>query len=458
MNLDVELSRLRFLSRCLSLTRTSREYGGATDVLAFSDRSAAAHEHLDFGVVRRSGFDSMAVSLRALEIVHEFHLRPVRLRPILECVGVRPIVGFASFNFRSKALLMTPYKQRLNPYVRRMAEDMQVRNLADSTIDAYTYHVDKFCHYFGKPADQLGLEEIRQYQLYLVNEKKASWSSFNQAVCGLRFLYEVTLTKPWAVRHIPFGKRPKKLPAVLSDQEASQLLQCVKHPKHRAVLLICYAAGLRLSEATHLRVADIDGQRAQIRITNGKGRKERVVPVSPRLLQELREYWKLQQPRNYLFPGKTPDVPLSGTTIQKACKLAVAQAGITKQTTPHTLRHSYATGMLEAGVDLLTISKLLGHSSFITTMIYLHVRRQHFDRSPSPIDWLPVRQCPQWAERPEAPSAKTPDTSTPPSTPPVTEHTVEEESPRIQTPPRPTPPQRRTSGRRPSKRPRRGRE
>ena len=119
-------------------------------------------------------------------------------------------------------------------------------------------------------------------------QKKASWSSFNQAVCGLRFLYEVTLAKPWVVRHIPFGKRPKKLPTVVSDQEASGLLQCVKNPKHRAVLLTCYAAGLRLSEATHLRVCDIDGQRAQIRITNGKGRKERDVPVSPRLLQELR--------------------------------------------------------------------------------------------------------------------------------------------------------------------------
>jgi integrase/recombinase XerD len=178
---------------------------------------------------------------------------------------------------------MTPYQRRLNPDIRRMAEDMQLRNLAPSTIDAYTYHVDKFCRDFGKPADQLGLEEIRQYQLFLVNEKKVSWSSFNQAVCGLRFLYEVTLAKPWDIRHIPFGKRPKKLPTVLSDQEVSCLLQQVKNPKHRAVLLTCDAAGLRLSEATHLRVADIDGQRAQIRIRHGKGRKERVVPASPRL-------------------------------------------------------------------------------------------------------------------------------------------------------------------------------
>jgi len=341
---------------------------------------------------------------------------------------------------------MTPYKKRMNPYIQRMVGDMQLRNLADATIDAYTYHVDKFCQFFGKPADQLGPEEIRQYQLYLVNEKKSSWSSFNQAVCGLRFLYEVTLQRNWAVRHIPFGKRPKKLPVVLSNEEASRLLQCIENPKHRAVILTCYAAGLRLRETTNLRVADIDGSRAQIRICCGKGSKERIVPASPRLLGELREYWKLTRPGNYLFPGKTPDVPLSSATVQKAYKLALAKAGINKAATPHTMRHSWATGMLEAGVDLLTISKLLGHSSFVTTMIYLHVRRQHFDRSPSPIDWLPVRQCPKWAEQQENSTA-----AEPPDTPPAEDTSTASE-------PSPQPPaQRRKSGRKPRKtrRPRR---
>ena len=237
---------------------------------------------------------------------------------------------------------MTPYKKRLNPFIQRMAEDMQLRNLAESTIDAYTYHVDKFCQYFGRPADQLGPEEIRQYQLYLVKEKKVSWSSFNQAVCGLRFLYEVTLQRPWEIRHIPFGKRPKKLPVVLSDEEASRLFECLHNPKHRVVLLTCYAAGLRLREATHLRVADIDGDRKQIRINLGKGSKQRLVPASPRLLNELREYWKLDRPGNYLFPGKTPDTPLSSATIQKACKLGIAKAGIRKPATPHTMRKVYS--------------------------------------------------------------------------------------------------------------------
>ena len=169
---------------------------------------------------------------------------------------------------------MTPYQRRRNPYVNRMIQDMQIRNFAASTIDAYTWHVNKFCQHFGKTPEELGLEEIRQYQIYLVNEKRSSWSAFNQAVCGLRFLYEVTLGKPWAVQHIPFGKRPKKLPVVLSDQEASRLIECTENPKHRTVLLCCYAAGLRLAEATHLKVADIDGQRAQIRITSGKGSKK----------------------------------------------------------------------------------------------------------------------------------------------------------------------------------------
>ena len=206
---------------------------------------------------------------------------------------------------------MTPYQKRLNGYILRMAEDMQVRNMADATIDAYTYHVDKFCKYFGKAAEQLGPEEIREYQLFLVNEKKVSWSSFNQAVCGLRFVYEVTLHRPWEVKHIPFGKRPKKLPVVLSNEEASRLLSCdcLPNPKHRAVLLTCYAAGLRLTESTHLRVADIERRPAAAAHPHGEGSKERFVPASPRLLNELRAYWKLDRPSNYLFPGKSCDTP-----------------------------------------------------------------------------------------------------------------------------------------------------
>ena len=308
------------------------------------------------------------------------------------CCSDRPatpvVVDLVAFRLKRLQVTsnMTPYLKRMNPFVQRMADDMRLRNFSPNTIDSYTFHVDKFCQYFGKPADKLGQEEIREFQLYLVKEKKIGWSSFNQAVCALRFLYTQTLGRQWVIKHIPFGKKPKKLPTVLSDEEACRLLSCLHNPKHDAVLLTCYAAGLRLSEATHLRVSDIDGARELLTIREGKGRKSRIVPASPRLLEALRTYWRIDQPTDFLFPDKTAGVALSSATIQKACKLAVAKAGITKlAVTPHTLRHSWATGMLEAGVDLLTISKLMGHASFVTTMIYLHVRRQHLDRYPSQI-------------------------------------------------------------------------
>ena len=232
----------------------------------------------------------------------------------------------------------------------------------------------------------------------MLNVNESSWSQFNQAVCALRFFYTVTVPRPWTVKMIPFGKRPKKLPTVLGQDEVHDLIQCVTVAKHRAVLLTLYAAGLRLSEATHLKLHHIDSQRMQLKVEQGKGGRDRYVPISPRLLEELRAYWKVSRPNNYLFPGKTPDVPLNGAVIQKVCKLAAAQARISKPVTPHTLRHSYATGLLEAGVDLMAISKLLGHSSFLTTMVYLHCRRQHLDKSPSPLDWLPTRQCPRWID------------------------------------------------------------
>ncbi len=189
---------------------------------------------------------------------------------------------------------------------------------------------------------------------------------------------------------IPFGKRPKKLPTVLGQDEAHDLTQCVTHPKHRVVLLTMYAAGLRLSEATHLKLPDVDSGRMQLKINGGKGGKDRYVPISPRLLEELRTYWKIVRPASYLFPAKTPDVPLNGATIQKVCKLAAAKAPITKAISPHTLRHSFATGLLEAGVDWMAISKLLGHSSFVTTMVYLHCRQQHLGSTPVP--WIGYRR------------------------------------------------------------------
>lgn len=291
---------------------------------------------------------------------------------------------------------MTPFKKRLCPITKRLAEDMMIRNMAEATIDAYTYHVRRFADFTGKPLDRATVEDVRTFQLYLIQDKKVAYSSFNQAVCALRFFYTHTLRVPWPVTMVPFGKRPKTLPIVLSRNEVDRLIQCTSNLKHRTFLMTLYSGGLRFSEAANLRIADIDSDRMMLRVACGKGKKERLVPLSPRLLKELRVYWKKYKPTDLLFPGKRPDKTYADTSIQKAMKVSAVKAGIKKRVYPHVLRHSYATGLLEAGVDLLTISKLLGHASFVTTMIYLHCRREHLPSVPSPLDWLPVKQLPTY--------------------------------------------------------------
>jgi integrase/recombinase XerD len=302
------------------------------------------------------------------------------------------------------ALFMTPYSKRLTPLTKRMAEDMLVRNLSARTIDNYTWHVDAYVRHFDRPAEQLGPQQIREYQLHLIQQRKVGWSSFNQAVCALRFLYRFTLPRSWHVKMIPYAKRPKKLPVVLGHEQVLELIECVANPKYRTLLLVLYATGLRLSEGLHLRAEHIDSRRMQIRVTRGKGNKERLVPLSPRLLTALREYWKEFRPPDYLFPGRNPAAPVSTECIRNACKAAARKAGIRPTVTPHTLRHSFATALLEAGVDLLTIGHLLGHKRFTSTMVYLHVRRPHLQATLSPLDWLPVRLCPAWQQ----PSQKQP--------------------------------------------------
>ena len=291
---------------------------------------------------------------------------------------------------------MTPHKKRTCPLTRRLAEDMTIRNLAPATIDAYTYHVRRFADFIQKPLDQVTREDVRTFQLHLIEERKLAYSTFNQAVCALRFYYRHTQPMSWPVTAVPFGKRPKKLPTVLSRQEVDALIQCTSNLKHRTFLMTLYAAGMRFSEAAHLKISDIDSKRMMIRIASGKGSKERLVPLSPRLLKELRVYWLKYRPTDFLFPGKPTTKPYADTTIRKAMKVAAEKAGIRRRIYPHVLRHSYATGLLEAGVDLLTISKLLGHASFVTTMVYLHCRREHLHSVPSPLDWLPVRQLPTY--------------------------------------------------------------
>ncbi len=310
---------------------------------------------------------------------------------------------------------MTPHEKRPCPLTIRLAEDMRIRNLAHRTIDAYTYHAARFADFIQKPLDCATPEDVRSFQLHLIDTRKLAYSSFNQAVCALRFLYTHTIRVPWPVTMVPFGKRPKTLPVVLGRQEVDRLLQCTHNLKQRTFITTLFATGMRFSEAANLQLGDIDSKRMQIRITHGKGAKQRQVPLSPRLLTELRAYWKQYKPALLLFPGKAPEKTYADTTVQKAIKASAKLAGINKNVTPHTMRHSYATGLLEAGVDLLTISRLLGHASFATTMVYLHCRQEHYDNAPSPLDWLPVRQLPTYQPAPELETKQEPNPKQNPS-------------------------------------------
>ncbi|MCK4412988.1 MAG: site-specific integrase [Candidatus Eisenbacteria sp.] len=255
----------------------------------------------------------------------------------------------------------------------RMRHDLLVRNYSPRTIKIYITAVARFAKYFGTSPDLLGAKHVRDYQVFLVERKKASWPVFNQAVCALRFLYHITLQREEMIAHIPFAKREKKLPVVLSLQELGRFFRAIGNHKHRTVMMTMYAAGLRISEAVALQITDIDSQREVLRIRQGKGRKDRYVPLSPTLLEILRTYWRVRQPRPWLFPGLFAHKPIGASAIQKACSAARKRATLRKPVTTHTMRHCYATHLLEAGTDLRTIQHILGHGSLNTTSIYLHV-------------------------------------------------------------------------------------
>jgi len=273
------------------------------------------------------------------------------------------------------------------PLRERMLQDLKIRNLSPRTQECYLWHVEQYAKHFGKSPALLGPEHIRQYQTHIVEHKRSSWSGFNQAVCALRFLYGITLGQDWTIQHIPFAKREKKLPEVLSVEEVRRLLRAVANMKHRAALMAIYSGGLRLTEGTGLRLADLDSERMTIHVRQGKGRRDRFVPLSETLLKFLRDYWRVYHPQSYLFPGATLDRPLHASSLQKAFHVARQRSGIKKVVSVHTLRHSFATHHLEAGTDLRTIQVLLGHGSLSTTAIYLHVS-QKLKRGASPLDAL----------------------------------------------------------------------
>ena len=255
----------------------------------------------------------------------------------------------------------------------RMTEDLKIRNYSPRTIQVYINRVAKFAHYFGQSPDRLTREHIREYQRYLVEDKKCSWSQLNQTVCALRFFYRVCLNQPTIVEYIPYPRQPKSLPVVLSRQEVSRLLAAADNLSHYTVLTLLYATGVRISEALALRVGDVDSQRMVIHVREGKAGKDRYLPLPDSLLEALRVYWLACRPVGFLFPGRDPHRALTGRTVRRMCRQAATQAGITKTVTPHTLRHSFATHHLEAGTDIKTIQMWLGHRSLSTTSVYLHI-------------------------------------------------------------------------------------
>lgn len=270
----------------------------------------------------------------------------------------------------------------------RMIDDLRVRNYAPGTIDLYIGSVARFAQHFGKSPDQLGPEHIREYQTFLVNTKKASWPVFNQAVCALRFFYKFTLGKPWMIEHIPFPKQEKKLPVVLSPGEVAKFLQAVPNLKHRTVLMTMYGSGVRIAEALGLRIDDVDSHRMLIRVEQGKGRRDRYTILPPTLLASLRGYWKSSRTRPWLFPGQTSQQPLTQNAMHRVVRRVRKKAGLAKPVTTHTMRHCFATHLLEAGVDLRTIQVLLGHRSLNTSAMYLHVAAGALRSDGKPIDLL----------------------------------------------------------------------
>ena len=272
----------------------------------------------------------------------------------------------------------------------RMLEDMQVRNLSPHTQDAYLQQVSRFARHFGQSPAGLGPEEIRAYQVYLTNEKQLAPRSILIAVSALRFLFKVTLKKDWLFDEvIPAPKRPQTLPVVLSPEEIVQFLDSVKKPKHRTILTTCYAAGLRISEAIQLTIPAIDSQRMVLRVEHGKGQKDRYVMLSPKLLEILRDWWRLNRPRHWLFPGDRPDRPITRGAVERECQDAHQRCGIPKPITPHSMRHAFAVHLLETGTDVRTIQLLLGHRSLATTAHYLRIATSKVCSTASPLDLLP---------------------------------------------------------------------
>ena len=278
-----------------------------------------------------------------------------------------------------------------------MLEELHRRNFAETTIRSYIHGVAHFSRYFRRPPDQLGPEHIRQYQAMLFTKLKFSPNTVTLRLASLRFFYIHVLKKNWTIAETPYPKKVLHLPEILSQEEVARLIDAAEHPFYRILLMTLYATGARRSELAHLKVSDIDSQRMVVHIRGGKGRKDRDVMLSPKLLDALRLYWRSlrRKPKNWLFPGNrwhTGSRPITTKVIWDACRHATQRADLAhKKIHPHTLRHCFATHLLEAGADLRTIQMLLGHRDLEETTIYLHLSSKHLSATASPLDALTIR-------------------------------------------------------------------
>jgi site-specific recombinase XerD len=275
-----------------------------------------------------------------------------------------------------------------------MLEELQRRNYSPTTIRYYLRVVENFARYFGKRPDRLSQEHIREYQVYLLQERKLEASTVGLHTAALRFFFVRTLRRPYRQLDLPYPKRPKRLPTILSQDEVARLIACANNLLDYAMLMTLYATGVRRAELCRLKVEDIDSERMIVHIRHGKGNRDRDVPLTPKLLRTLREYWRWMKPKTYLFPGMInswrADKPLTPKCIWTAVQDAAKRAGIKKRVSPHTLRHSWATHLLENGTDLRTIQMLMGHADLRATSIYLHLSRRHLQAVTNPVEALPV--------------------------------------------------------------------
>lgn len=270
----------------------------------------------------------------------------------------------------------------------KMTKDMELKNLSERTIETYLKCVKNFVNHYGKSPEDMDHDNIRDFLYYLLKEKNCSQATISQHYSALKFFYQTTLGKNWDISKIPRSRRIKKLPVVLSKEEVWAILGKLQNLKHRAILMTIYSGGLRLGEAIKLKVSDIDSERMMIRVCQGKGNKDRYTLLGKRTLKELRIYWEGYRPRNWLFPSRSQDHPIGPSSVQKAFNVALLKTRIQKKASVHTLRNSFATHLLEEGVEIPYIQNLLGHSDSRTTSIYLHVARKKLSTVVSPIDLI----------------------------------------------------------------------